>query len=61
MEETRLQALGCELESESLDIPVWPDVDDLSQPMVGEDLTGVAYPDASAALTGRRRRGWRAD
>lgn len=61
MEETRPQALECELESESLDIPVWPDVDELSQPMVGEDLTGVPYPDASAALMEPRRREWRAD
>jgi hypothetical protein len=61
VEETRPLALECELESDSLDIPVWPDIDELSQPMMGEDLTGVPYPDASAALTGRRRREWRAD
>lgn len=51
MEETRPLALECELVSESFDIPVWPDVDERFQPMMGEDLTGVPYLDASTTAS----------
>lgn len=55
VEETRPLALACELESETFDAPVWPDVPESFRPMMGEDLTGVPYLDLSATASEDRR------
>jgi alpha-L-arabinofuranosidase len=56
VEETRPLALECRVESETFDTPVWPDVPENLQPMMGEELTGIPYLDASATASQDRRR-----
>ncbi len=51
VEETRPLALECQVESETFNTPVWPDVPESFQPMMGEDLTGIPYLDASATAS----------
>ncbi len=55
VEETRPLAVECEVESETFDTPVWPDVPERFQPMMGEDLTGIPYLDASATASDDHR------
>jgi alpha-N-arabinofuranosidase len=55
VEETRPLALECEVESETFDTPVWSDVPESFQGMMGEDLTGIPYLDASATASEDRR------
>ncbi len=55
VEETRPLALECQVEGETFDSPVWPDVPESFQPMMGEDLTGIPYLDASATASEDRR------
>ncbi|MGQ9571787.1 MAG: alpha-L-arabinofuranosidase C-terminal domain-containing protein [Dehalococcoidia bacterium] len=51
VEETRPLALQCDIESATFDTPVWPDVPQNLQPMMGEDLRGIPYLDASATAS----------
>ncbi|TET94542.1 MAG: hypothetical protein E3J29_08205, partial [Dehalococcoidia bacterium] len=55
VEETRPLALECRVESETFDTPVWRDVPESFQAMMGEDLTGIPYLDASATASQDRR------
>jgi alpha-N-arabinofuranosidase len=55
VEETRPLALECRVECETFDTPVWHDVPDSFQAMMGEDLTGIPYLDASATVSDDRR------
>jgi alpha-L-arabinofuranosidase len=55
VEETRPLALECRVESETFDTPVWHDVPERFQTMMGEDLTGIPYLDASATASQDRR------
>jgi len=56
VEETLPMALGCEVECETFDAPVWTDVPERFQPMMGEDLTGVPYLDVSVTASDDRGR-----
>ena len=51
VEETLPLALESEVQSEVFDTPVWADVAEQFQPMMGEDLKGVPYLDASATAS----------
>ena len=51
VEETLPLVLGCEVECETFDAPVWRDVPQRFQPMMGEDLTAVPYVDVSVTAT----------
>ena len=50
-EETRPLALECEVDSETFDTPVWPDVPGQFRSLMGDDLTGISYLDASATAS----------
>jgi alpha-N-arabinofuranosidase len=56
VEETQPLALECELECETFDTPVWTNIPEHFQPMMGEDLTGIPYLDASATASEDRKR-----
>lgn len=56
VEETLPLALGCEVDCETFDAPVWTDVPERFQPMMGEDLTAVPYVDVSVTASDDRRR-----
>jgi alpha-L-arabinofuranosidase len=51
VEETLPLVLECEVECETFDTPVWADVPERFQPMMGEDLAGVPYLDVSVTAT----------
>ncbi len=51
VEEALPLALASEVECETFDAPVWTDVPERFQPMMGEDLTGVPYVDVSVSAT----------
>jgi len=55
-EETLPLAVGCEVECETFDAPVWADVPEHFQPMMGEDLTGLPYVDVSVTASDDRKR-----
>jgi alpha-L-arabinofuranosidase len=55
-EETLPLALGCLIECETFDAPVWADVPERFQPMMGEDLTGLPYVDVSVTASDDRKR-----
>jgi alpha-N-arabinofuranosidase len=55
VEETRHLALECQVEGETFDTSVWRDVPERYQAMMGEDLTGIPYLDASATASEDRR------
>ncbi len=55
VEETRPLALECQVEGETFNTPVWADVPESFQAMMGEDLTGIPYLDASATASQDRR------
>jgi alpha-N-arabinofuranosidase len=56
VEETLPLSLGCEVECETFDAPVWPDVPERFQPMMGDDLTSVPYVDVSVTGSDDRNR-----
>ena len=55
VEETLPLALGCEVDCETFDAPVWADVPELFQRMMGEELTGVPYVDVSVTASDDQR------
>ncbi|MCH7999626.1 MAG: hypothetical protein IIA91_09130 [Chloroflexi bacterium] len=44
------------MDCETFDAPVWTDVPERIQPMMGENPTGVPYVDVSVTASGDRRR-----
>ena len=55
-EETLPLALKCLVEGETFDAPVWADVPERFQPMMGEELTGLPYVDVSVTASDDRKR-----
>ena len=51
VEETRPFALECEVDCETFGTPVWPDVPEQFRPLMGDDLAGVPFLDASATAS----------
>ena len=51
VEETRPFALECEVDCETFSTPVWPDVPQQFRPLMGDDLSGVPFLDASATAS----------
>ena len=51
LEETRPFALECEVDCETFATPVWPDVPEQFRPLMGDDLSGVPFLDASATAS----------
>lgn len=56
VEETLPVALECEVDCETFDTPVWTDVPERFQPMMGPDLTDLPYLDVSVTASDDRRR-----
>jgi len=48
VEETRPVALETVVESETFDSPIWPEAPDIVRGVLGDDLKGIPYLDASA-------------
>jgi alpha-N-arabinofuranosidase len=51
VEETRPLALETVSESETFDSPIWPEAPENMRPILGEDLYGIPYLDASATAS----------
>jgi alpha-N-arabinofuranosidase len=51
VEETRPLALESTVESETFDSPIWPDAPEIVRGVLGDDLKGIPYLDASATAS----------